>query len=125
RTPARNFGPARLASGAVTTPLARRLAGEAGIDLARINGSGPHGRIVAADVKAARPATPAPAAAATATAATTATAEQIKTLYRDTPHDEVPLDNMRRTIAARLTVAQTIPRFDLTIDLEVDRLIRL
>src|SRR6185436_5854228 len=47
RTPTRNFGPARLAGGAIVTPLARRLAGEAGIDLSRISGSGPHGRIMA------------------------------------------------------------------------------
>ena len=51
RTPERNFGPARLAGGTVVTPLARRLAGEAGIDLARVTGSGPHGRVVARDVE--------------------------------------------------------------------------
>jgi pyruvate dehydrogenase E2 component (dihydrolipoamide acetyltransferase) len=54
RSPERNFGPARLAGGTVVTPLARRLAGEAGIDLANIKGSGPHGRIVARDVETAR-----------------------------------------------------------------------
>jgi pyruvate dehydrogenase E2 component (dihydrolipoamide acetyltransferase) len=53
RSPERNYGPARLAGGTVVTPLARRLAGEAGIDLANIKGSGPHGRIVAADVEGA------------------------------------------------------------------------
>ncbi len=57
RTPARNYGPARLSGGVTVTPLARRLAGEAGIDLSRLRGSGPHGRIVASDVAAApRPA---------------------------------------------------------------------
>src|SRR5262249_30282629 len=113
RTPTRNFGPARLASGAVTTPLARRLAGEDGIDLSRITGSGPHGRIVAGDVRAA--ASVAPAAAPMAARRAGAGADQIKALYRDTPYDEVPLDNMRRTIAARLTEAvQTIPHFHLT-----------
>src|SRR5262245_1789388 len=55
RTPARNFGPAKLPGGAVVTPLARRLAAEAGIDLKRVTGSGPHGRIVARDVAAAQP----------------------------------------------------------------------
>jgi pyruvate/2-oxoglutarate dehydrogenase complex dihydrolipoamide acyltransferase (E2) component len=60
RSPARNYGPARLAGGTVVTPLARRLAGEAGIDLANIKGSGPHGRIVARDVEAAQKA-PVPA----------------------------------------------------------------
>jgi len=54
RSPERNYGPARLAGGAVTTPLARRLAGQAGIDLSNVKGSGPHGRIVAADVEQAR-----------------------------------------------------------------------
>jgi pyruvate dehydrogenase E2 component (dihydrolipoamide acetyltransferase) len=54
RTPERNYGPARLAGGTVTTPLARRLAGEAGIDLTNVKGSGPHGRIVARDVETAR-----------------------------------------------------------------------
>jgi len=55
RTPERNYGPARLASGSFVTPLARRLAGERGIDLANVKGSGPHGRIVASDVEQARP----------------------------------------------------------------------
>ena len=54
RSPERNYGPARLAGGTVVTPLARRLAGEAGIDLANVKGSGPHGRIVARDVETAR-----------------------------------------------------------------------
>ncbi|HKA71754.1 MAG TPA: pyruvate dehydrogenase complex dihydrolipoamide acetyltransferase [Xanthobacteraceae bacterium] len=124
RTPPRNFGPARLATGTATTPLARRLASEAGIDLSRIKGSGPHGRIVAGDVRAAAgaaaPATTAPMAARRAGA------DQIKALYGDTPYEEVPLDNMRRTIAARLTEAvQTIPHFHLTLDVELDRLLAL
>jgi pyruvate/2-oxoglutarate dehydrogenase complex dihydrolipoamide acyltransferase (E2) component len=54
RSPERNYGPARLPGGTVVTPLARRLAGEAGIDLANVKGSGPRGRIVAADVEQAR-----------------------------------------------------------------------
>ena len=62
RTPERNYGPARLAGGTVVTPLARRLAGEAGIDLGDIKGSGPHGRIVARDIDTAR-STKAPAPA--------------------------------------------------------------
>src|SRR5262245_61253565 len=122
RTPPRNFGPARLATGTATTPLARRLAGEAGIDLSRIKGSGPHGRIVAGDVRAAAATAP----AAPPMAARRAGADQVKALYRDTPHEELPLDNMRRTIAARLTEAvQTIPHFHLTLDVEVDKLLAL
>jgi pyruvate dehydrogenase E2 component (dihydrolipoamide acetyltransferase) len=54
RSPERNYGPARLPGGTVVTPLARRLAGDAGIDLTSIQGSGPHGRIVARDVETAR-----------------------------------------------------------------------
>ena len=65
RTPERNYGPARLPGGTTVTPLARRLAGEAGIDLTRLKGSGPHGRILARDVEEARTApSPAPALAA-------------------------------------------------------------
>src|SRR5262249_17961959 len=64
RTPERNYGPARLAGGTAVTPLARRLAGEAGIDLANIKGSGPRGRIVAADIEGAKKAPAAPTLAA-------------------------------------------------------------
>src|SRR5262249_21710946 len=107
-----------LASGAVTTPLARRLAGEAGIDLSGIKGSGPHGRIVARDVTASAAKGPA--------AARGPGADQIKALYRDTPYEEVPVDNMRRTIATRLTQAvQTIPHFYLTADVDLDNLLRV
>jgi len=124
RTPERNYGPAKLSSGAVTTPLARRLAGEAGIDLSRISGSGPHGRIVARDVEAAM--TAKPAALAPAVTARAPNAEQVKALYRDVPYEEVPLDNMRKTIAARLTQAvQTIPHFYLAMDVELEKLLAL
>ena len=61
RSPERNYGPARLAGGTTVTPLARRLAGEAGIDLANVKGSGPHGRIVAADIESARKTVASPA----------------------------------------------------------------
>ncbi|MBV8823663.1 MAG: 2-oxo acid dehydrogenase subunit E2 [Bradyrhizobiaceae bacterium] len=118
RTPERNFGPARLAGGIVVTPLARRLAGEASIDLARITGSGPHGRIVARDIEQ--------ATRAKARPALEPGTEQIKALYAERPFDEVPLDNMRRTIARRLTEAvQTIPHFYLTADVDIERLLAL
>jgi pyruvate/2-oxoglutarate dehydrogenase complex dihydrolipoamide acyltransferase (E2) component len=71
RSPERNYGPARLTGGTVVTPLARRLAGEAGIDLANIKGSGPHGRIVAADVESAKSTKSAAAAASQAQGAAT------------------------------------------------------
>ena len=115
RTPERNFGPAKLAGGNHVTPLARRLASEAGIDLARVSGSGPHGRIVARDIETARFSRNAHHAGRLQGAS----AEQVKALYRDTPFEEVPLDGMRRTIAARLMQAkQTIPHFYLTADLD-------
>ena len=120
RTPERNFGPAKLASGTTVTPLARRLAGERGIDLTRISGSGPHGRIVAADVERAAPGAAAPAIA------TGASAAQVKALYEGIAYEEVPLDSMRRTIATRLVEAkQTIPHFYLTADLDAGRLIAM
>jgi pyruvate/2-oxoglutarate dehydrogenase complex dihydrolipoamide acyltransferase (E2) component len=66
RSPERNYGPARLVGGTTVTPLARRLAGEAGIDLANVKGSGPHGRIVAADIESTKAAVASPASAALA-----------------------------------------------------------
>jgi pyruvate dehydrogenase E2 component (dihydrolipoamide acetyltransferase) len=118
RTPERNFGPAKLVSGTFTTPLARRLAGERGIDLSRVTGSGPHGRIVAHDVERAAPAISA--------MATGASASQVKALYDGIAYEEVPLDSMRRTIAKRLVEAkQTIPHFYLTADMDAGRLIAM
>src|SRR5438105_4033690 len=120
RTPARNYGPARLAGGRSVTPLARRLAAEGGIDLTRISPSGPHGRIVARDVEAA--ARPTIAAAP----AEGLNADAVTAIYRDVPLREVPLDGMRRAIAHRLAQAkQTIPHFYLTADVEIARLIAL
>ena len=121
RTPERNFGPARLPSGAATTPLARRLASERDVDLAQLKGSGPHGRIVASDIEQA-----VPSAAAGVAMATGATAAQVKAIYEGVPYEEVPLDNMRRTIARRLIEAkQTIPHFYLTADIEIERLLKM
>src|SRR5262245_38287737 len=124
RTPERNYGPARLASGGSVTPLARRLAAEGGVDLAKISPSGPHGRIVARDVEAAARAAPRPAIAAAPAEALSA--DTIKAIYRDVPFREVPLDGMRKTIATRLVQAkQTIPHFYLTADVEIGRLITM
>jgi len=116
RTPDRNFGPAKLPSGGFITPLARRLASERGIDLSRLSGTGPHGRIVAADIDKAAPAS----GGAMATGASFA---QVKALYEGVDYQEVPLDGMRSTIAKRLTEAvQTIPTFYLMADIDVSRL---
>ncbi|MGZ8309264.1 MAG: dihydrolipoamide acetyltransferase family protein [Rhodoplanes sp.] len=122
RTPLGNYGLARQASGAVATPLARRLAADAGIDLSRVSGSGPHGRIVGRDVEGATFAAP----KAAARPATGLSAAQVKALYQDTPYEEIALDGMRQTIAARLTQAkQTIPHFYLVADVEIDALLKV
>jgi pyruvate dehydrogenase E2 component (dihydrolipoamide acetyltransferase) len=119
RTPTKNYGPARSPSGAIATPLARRIAAEAGVDIATIRGSGPGGRIVAADVK------PAPVSRAAATLEGP-TVTEIKGLYKDTPYEEVPLDGMRKTIAARLLLAkQTIPHFYIVDDVAIGALAAL
>ena len=124
--------PAKSGARVFASPLARRLAAEKGLDLALVQGSGPHGRIVKADIEGARPAaapaTPAPATpaapAAAPTLATGASSEAVRKLYADRAFDEVPLDGMRRTIAARLTEAkQTIPHFYLRREVRLDALL--
>lgn len=120
RSPSRNFGPAKMASGTFVTPLARRLASERGIDLSRVSGSGPHGRIVAGDVEKAQP------ASGGGTIVAGASFAQIKALYEGVDFEEVPLDGMRATIAKRLVEAkQTIPHFYLTADIEIGRLMTM
>jgi pyruvate dehydrogenase E2 component (dihydrolipoamide acetyltransferase) len=108
------------------SPLARRIAADKGLDLSTLSGSGPHGRIVKADVEHA---TVAPKATATVAPAATppapkpVSAEGIAKLYADREYTEVPLDGMRKTIAARLTEAkQTIPHFYLRRDIKLDAL---
>ena len=118
RTPDRNFGPAQLPGGTFVTPLARRLAGEAGINLSRLRGSGPHGRIVARDIQDA----PRPSRGAVAEGPSAA---EIKALYAPGSYEEVPLDGMRKTIATRLTQAAAVPHFYLMTDVAVGRLIAL
>ena len=125
-------------SGARTfaSPLAKRIAGQAGLDLAKIAGSGPHGRVVERDVKAAiaggTPVAAAPAAAAAAPAPKAAPApagaadEATKKLFAAGSYEEVPHDGMRKTIARRLSEAKsTIPHFYLTVDCDLDALLAL
>jgi pyruvate dehydrogenase E2 component (dihydrolipoamide acetyltransferase) len=121
RTPPRNFGPAHLAGGMFVTPLARRLASENGIDLSRVRGSGPHGRIVARDIEEAPRLSRAPSSAP----AEAPNAAEIKALYAPDTYEEVPLDGMRRTIASRLTQAAAVPHFYLMADVAIDRLMAL
>ena len=122
------------------SPLARRIAADKGLDLGQIAGTGPHGRIVKADVLGAT-AQPGPAAAAPAPVIATAvapaaasaapqpamaqgaSADAVMQIYKHRPHEEIKLDGMRKTIAARLTEAkQTIPHFYLRRDIKLDAL---
>jgi len=122
----------------VASPLARRIAKEAGLEIAMIQGSGPHGRVIERDVRAAAAggappkaapaaATAAPAAAAKPTPAPAAPSDaQVKALFEPGSYEEIPHDNMRKTIARRLTEArQTVPQFYLTMDCEIDALLKL
>ncbi|MDX1779794.1 MAG: pyruvate dehydrogenase complex dihydrolipoamide acetyltransferase [Thalassovita sp.] len=111
------------------SPLARRIAADKGLDLSQIKGSGPRGRIVKADVEAAtaQPAAAVPAAAAAAPAAVPAgpSADAVAKMYEGRDYEEVKLDGMRKTIAARLTEAkQTIPHFYLRRDIKLDALLK-
>ena len=109
------------------SPLARRMAVEKGLDLSKVQGSGPHGRIVRADVEGAKPVAAAPAVPtgpAKAPVPAGMSAETVMKIYADRAFTEVPLDGMRRTIAARLTEAkQTIPHFYLRRDVRLDALL--
>lgn len=118
------------------SPLAKRVAADAGVDLSLLYGSGPHGRIVKADVEKAIAAGPAPKAApkpaeakaapAPAAAATPAPAPAAVVAVPPGDYEEVPLTSMRKTIARRLTEAKRdIPHIYLTVDVELDALLDL
>jgi pyruvate dehydrogenase E2 component (dihydrolipoamide acetyltransferase) len=110
-----------------SSPLARRLAKEAGVDLARVQGSGPHGRVIARDIDAAKSGkglrAPGGAPAAAGAVAPAMSDQQILALYEPGSYESVPHDGMRRTIAQRLTAAtQSMPTFYLTIDCDIGKL---
>ena len=116
------------------TPLARRIAADKGLDLSQIIGSGPKGRIVKADVENATAAAPAPATNSASTAVSNEqiaissgpATETVLKMYGDRTFDEIKLDGMRKTIAARLTEAKrTIPHFYLRRDIQLDALLAL
>ncbi|TPK17782.1 pyruvate dehydrogenase complex dihydrolipoamide acetyltransferase [Mesorhizobium sp. B2-5-7] len=117
------------------SPLARRIAKDAGVDVSAVTGTGPHGRVVKADVDAAiagggakaAPAAKAPAGApASAPAVKAMSDEQVLKLFEQGSYELVPHDNMRKTIARRLVEAKTtIPHFYLTLDCELDALLAL
>jgi len=111
------------------SPLARRLAKDAGIELARITGSGPHGRVIARDVEAAKSGqglkAPGAAPAAAPAPAPSMSDQQVRALFEEGSYEVVPHDGMRRTIAQRLTAStQTIPHFYLTIDCSLNELLK-
>lgn len=118
----------------IASPLARRLAKEKGVDLTSLSGTGPHGRIIKADVEAAHPGAaptlpvtaapmPQPTPVAPAAVASGMSAATVAKMYEGRDYTEVTLDGMRRTIAARLTEAkQTIPHFYLRRSVELDGL---
>ena len=132
-TPAPAAPAAKDGSRLFATPLARRIAADKGLDLATITGSGPHGRIIKADVEnaTAEPAAAtasAPAASADAPAAAMATGPstaQVTAMYEGRQFEEIKLDGMRKIIAARLTEAkQTVPHFYLRRDIQLDALLK-
>lgn len=115
------------------SPLARRIAADKGVDLAQVSGSGPHGRIVKADVEGLsasdtpKAAASKPAEASDAPKAAMASgpsASAVAKMYEGRDYEEVKLDGMRKTIAARLTEAkQTVPHFYLRRDIHLDELL--
>src|SRR5689334_25066668 len=107
------------------SPLARRLAKEAGIDIARVTGSGPHGRVIARDVEQAKAGGGLRAPAAPGAPAVQAPSdEKIRALFQPGSYEVVPHDNMRKIIAQRLVQAkQTIPHFYLTVTCTIDKLL--
>jgi pyruvate dehydrogenase E2 component (dihydrolipoamide acetyltransferase) len=111
-----------------SSPLGRRLAKDAGIELARINGSGPHGRVIARDVEEAKSGkglkAPAAAPAGAPSIAPSMSDKQIRALFEEGSYEVIPHDGMRRTIAQRLTASvQTVPHFYLTMDCNIGKLV--
>jgi pyruvate dehydrogenase E2 component (dihydrolipoamide acetyltransferase) len=111
-----------------SSPLARRLAKDAGIELGRIAGSGPHGRVIARDVEQARSGkglkAPAAAPSGAPGIAPSMSDQQIRALFEEGSYEVIPHDGMRRTIAQRLTASvQTVPHFYLTMDCDIGKLL--
>ncbi|MBX8782822.1 pyruvate dehydrogenase complex dihydrolipoamide acetyltransferase [Ochrobactrum sp. GRS2] len=133
-TPAPAAAPAPVAKGErlFASPLARRVAKDAGVELAAVSGTGPHGRIIRKDVEAAiasgvkAPAKPVASAAAPQIAVSGASDEATLKMFEEGSYELVPHDGMRKTIARRLMESKlTVPHFYLTIDCELDALLAL
>ena len=110
------------------SPLARRMAAQAGVDISKIAGSGPNGRIVKADVDAALSRGPAPATAAAPAAAPApiAAPRPAAPVAITAPHTAVPNSSMRKVIARRLAESKaTIPHFYVSTDVEIDALLKI
>ncbi len=115
------------------TPLARRIAERKGIDLSSLSGSGPHGRIVKADVegaqdgnKAAVADAPKPSAKSALAPATAMSDDAVLALFEEGSYETKPHDGMRRTIAQRLTEStQTVPSYTVTMECRIDALLEL
>jgi pyruvate dehydrogenase E2 component (dihydrolipoamide acetyltransferase) len=133
KTPAPSAAPRTNGHGrerVFSSPLARRLAKEAGVDIARVQGSGPHGRVIARDIEAARAGRglrappPEPAALQPVKTARPPTDDKIRALFEEGSYEVVPHDNMRRIIAQRMVEAtSTIPHFYLTVDCNLEKLL--
>ena len=119
----------RGAARVFASPLARRIAEQKGLDLSALKGSGPHGRIIKADVESAQPGqTKAAPAGQPSTAPATAAPRQVQSLEQQGilagSYDLIPLDGMRKTVARRMTDSfRDVPHFPLTIDIELDALL--
>ncbi|SPO21195.1 probable dihydrolipoamide acetyltransferase component of pyruvate dehydrogenase complex, mitochondrial precursor [Ustilago trichophora] len=124
-----SFGSQSSGDRIFATPVARRLAQDKGIALNKIKGTGPEGRIIKADVENYKPeaAAPAPAKAASAAAPSKpAAASAAAPASSDGDYTDIPVSNMRRTIAARLTESKsTVPHYYVSIDVEMDKVLKL
>ena len=119
--------PAMKGARVFASPLARRIAKTAGVDLAQVRGSGPHGRIIRRDVESVAPGKPM-SKAATAAAASAEPRRQVLSLEQQGilagTYDLIPLDGIKKTVARRMTDSfRDVPHFPLTIDLEIDTLL--
>ena len=130
--PAAALAPVAKGERLFASPLARRVAKDAGVELAAVSGTGPHGRIIRKDVEAAiasgvkAPAKPTASATAPQVAVSGASDEATLKMFEEGSYELVPHDGMRKVIARRLMESKlTVPHFYLTIDCELDALLAL